>query len=73
MCFRTTQTISFYIELLYDMRCLTMTKGFCCFIFFSVLLLLHFFLLLLTNGMEWSLCFYAWQVLYTEMFTTNMC
>lgn len=50
-----------------------MTKGFCCFIFFSVLLLLHFFLLLLTNGMEWSLCFYAWQVLYTEMFTTNMC
>lgn len=32
-----------------------------------------FFLLLLTNGMEWSLCFYAWQVLYTEMFTTNIC
>lgn len=42
--FRTTQTISFYIELLYDMRCLTNDQGFLLFyLFFSVLLLLHIF------------------------------
>lgn len=51
-----------------------MTKGFCCFIFFffRFVIITYFFFCFLTNGMEWSLCFYAWQVLYTEMFTTNM-
>lgn len=51
-----------------------MTKGFLLFyLFFCFVIITFFFLLLLTNGMEWTLCFYAWQVLYTEMFTTNMC
>lgn len=52
-----------------------MIKGFVVLSFFFcfVIITYFFFFCFLTNGMEWSLCFYAWQILYTEMFTTNMC
>lgn len=53
--FRTTRTISFYIELLYDMKCLTNDQGFLLLYFFSVLLLLYIcffaFWLMIWNGL----------------------
>lgn len=51
-----------------------MTKVFFVVVFFFcfVIIIIYIFCFL-TNDMKWSLCFYAWQVLYTEMFTTNMC
>lgn len=50
-----------------------MTKGFVVLFFLFYYYYIIFFFCFLTNDMEWSLCLYAWQVLYTEMFTTNMC
>lgn len=52
-----------------------MTKVFSLLYFFFcfVIIIIYIYFCFLTNDMKWYLCFYAWQVLYTEMFTTNMC